>query len=403
MSRITLLPLVALFTLVACGDITPTAPPPLDLPEATPSANARERLAARLAVALNDPELRRELADRLEASTAPEGKLQFQTLAKADGNRLLSRLATAEQGSVPALLADLTSAHALELYLPVPAHRSAWRGGDDYLVATIGHDGEAPVAFDPAGNRRRLSPSAPPAQPVIALVPQEHDFARGAAAMQQACFDGCAGDLGGSDGGGEVPAGRSLPPGLYLSESHFNEDYESWLKGSPEWEFHVYGEVDGESKQLSCTGELANGAYRWDTDDRDWSGEAALLTEQDITQYLGQNPSGVIRIVAWEDDDEMCVPRTSGTMLKDVLTNLDEVYQKWTGAKINPWLVSGAQKAYAAWGLASAVHNWITTEDDLIGFGIEASIAGWEAGSANFALKGRNVVTTGSFGTVYRK
>jgi hypothetical protein len=403
MYRPALVPLLAALTLTACGDTAPLAAPAADLPVADAPSNARERLAERLAIALADPGVRLQLAERLAASTAPEGKLQFQTLARADGDRLLARLAGTGGTSVAELLADLDAAHALELYLPVPAHRVGWHGEAEVLVATAARDDEAPVAFTTSGTRRHLSRSTPPTTPVIALVPQEYDFSRPARQMAACPPEGCSGDvLGGSDGGGFTPP-TGPPPGLYLRESHFDEDHEGWLKGSPEWEFHVYGEVDGESKQLACTGEHANGAYHWDTDNRNWTGEAALLTEQDITQYLGQNPEGVIRIVAWEDDEDMCIPRTSGTMLKDVLTNLDEVYKRWTGTKINPWLVSGAQKAYAAWGLASAVHSWITTEDDLIGFGIEASIAGWETGSANFTLKGRNVTTTGSFGTVYRK
>ena len=59
---------------------------------------------------------------------------------------------------------------------PVPAHRAAWSGGEDILVATAREDGEAPVAFDMRGRRRLLDADARPATPVLAVVPVETDF-----------------------------------------------------------------------------------------------------------------------------------------------------------------------------------------------------------------------------------
>ena len=64
----------------------------------------------------------------------------------------------------------------LELYMPVPAHRAAWKGDDRILVATAHADHEAPVAYDVRGRRQILSADAPPGTPVLALVPVETDF-----------------------------------------------------------------------------------------------------------------------------------------------------------------------------------------------------------------------------------
>jgi len=389
-------PLLLLATLVACSDHPTPSPTAASSPAEAPPP-ARERLAARLAVALADPALRADLAARFDASHAPEGKLQFQALARTGDRLLLARLAAAGDGSMTTLLADLDAARGLEIYLPVPAQRAAWQGGEAFLVGTLEHDGERPVAFDASGRRTVLDANQPPAIPVIALVPQEFDFTGGNPAHAMTCWDLC-GDGGGDDGGGVAPP----PSGLYLVATHFDESHESWLKGSPEFEFHLYGEVDGDSEQIGCTGERARGAYNWDTNELDWQGSAALLTKADIDAYRARSPKGVVRIVAWEDDDTACVPVTNGNTFTDMVKQLDAFYRQWTGARIKANVGKGLEAAVAAYGLARAMRNFILTSDDVIGHAVETSVAGWAPGNANFLLKGPGARTTGWFETVYR-
>ena len=62
------------------------------------------------------------------------------------------------------------------MYFPVPAHRAAWTGDENVLVATAERDGDAPVAYDLAGRRIVLSPDTPPSTPVLAVEPAELDF-----------------------------------------------------------------------------------------------------------------------------------------------------------------------------------------------------------------------------------
>lgn len=390
-----LLPLMAALAFAACGDRDAvTLSPPGDAATATTApANARERLAARLAVALEDRALRAELAQRFSDSRAPEGKLQFQTLARADNNRLLARLAATGSSSVRDLLADLDAARELELYLPVPSQRAAWHGDAKFLVATLEDDGERPVAFDAEGHRTFLSATRPPDVPVIALVPQETDFTKPSFAMcgSADCADGSGG------GGGTI----SHPTGLYLVAADFTEDHESWLKGAPEYEVHIYGEVDSKAKLLACAGEHSNAPYYWNGDGLSWRGAAAMLTQEDIDGYLRQNSKGVVRIVAWEDDDEPCVTHTDGNFLGALLKALDAAYKSLTGAKADPTLVKGAHSAYAAYGLAEATRNIIKGADDFIGEAIEKSVVGWAPGTANFVLKGENAITSGSLETLW--
>lgn len=404
MSRHLLGPLVLLGALAACADRDlPTAPPPggaQSPPTASAAASPRERLAARLAVALGDPATRAELARRFDQSTAPEGKLQFQALVRADGSRLLAKLAASGATSVSELVADLNAARGLELYLPVEGHRAAWQGGTDFLVGTVGGDGEVPVAFDADGQRTLLHPDRPPATPVIALVPQEFDFTGGRPHLALSCWTACSeGGNGGTAGGYPAPEG-----GLFLIRSHFEEEFESWIKGKPEFEYHVYGQdASGGSVQLSCIGEHAGGPYAWDQNELDWSGAVPLLTEADRVAYERIRPNGVVRIVAWEDDDEACVVRHDTGGLATLLRAIDQAYRQWTSGKTDPTIVRGIKAAPSAFDLARSVRNFITTADDFIGNAVESSIAGWGPGGANWLLKTEGTRTTGWFATEYRR
>ena len=406
MSRHLLVTLAALVALAACADPDLPTSPPGTAPVGTLDGvtTPRERLAARLAVALADPAMPREVVARFAASTAPEGKLQFQALMRADGSRLLAKLAADGRGSVADLLADLDAARGLELYLPVEAHRAAWQGDVRFLVGTINRDGEAPVAFDAAGTRQVLHPDRPPTVPVIALVPQEFDFTGGRPHLALSCWTFCGdGDLSGG-GGGSAGSSSSAPGGLFLTKSHFEESFESWIKGKPEFEYHVYGQdKDGGSIMLSCVGEHAGGPYRWDQNNLDWSGAVPLLTEADRAAYAKLRPDGVVRIVAWEDDDEPCVVRADTDRVATLLKNLDAAYKLWTSGKVDPTFQRGIKAAPSAFNLLKSIRNFLTTGDDFIGNAVETSIAGLAPGGANWLLKTEATRTTGWFATEYRR
>jgi hypothetical protein len=412
MSRRLLCCTAFLMGLAAChGEDAPTpiaAAPAPSAPASPAAVSPRERLAMRLAVALNDPATRGALKRRLDASHAPEGKLQFQALARADQGFLLASLVRGGAATVAELLADLDAARPLEVYLPVEAHRSAWRGDAALLVATIGQDGEAPVAYDLQGRRQLLDANTPPSTPVLALVPQETDFTGGRPMLAAACFDLCA-DPGSSSGGGTSSGGTGTPSsgsatgGLYLTMSHFEDSFESWLKGKPEYEYHVYGLVAGsEAEQLACTGEHAGGASYFDQNGPDWNGSAMLLSEQDRQRYAAAHPGAPIRIVAYEDDDEPCVPRIDGNRVSQLLSTVDAAYRNLTSGKVEPWYVKGVRAAPSLFNLFSAVRNVITTGDDLIGNAVETSVAGWAPGGANWVLKSDGTRTYGWFATAYR-
>src|SRR5947209_5601067 len=129
------------------------------------------------------------------------------------------------------------------MYSPGPEHRRAWTGDANVLVATAIGDHDIPVAFDPRGHRILLDPARPPATPVIALVPVETDFTPPPAL--RLCDEDCG-------GGGSPPAPPPPPPaGLYMTQAHFVDDFEGWLKGAPEFEVHVLGQ-QGQTDSLTA-------------------------------------------------------------------------------------------------------------------------------------------------------
>ena len=404
MSRPVHLALAFTVAVTACGDrgvptSALTGPPPAAAPT---RISARERLTAALARALANPAVRANFKRHLDASRAPEGKLQFQALLRADQAMLLPAIARADAADVTELLTELAAARPLEVYLPVEAQRRAWQGDDQVLVATLEHDGDAPIAYDLKGNRLVLSATTPPSVPVIALVPQETDFTGGRPELAATCFDLC-GDAGSNTTGG---SGASIASGsgLVVTQSHFADSYESWLKGKPEYEYHVYGLDDtGQSVQLACTSERSAGAYYFDQNDRDWTGSALLLSDAEQNAYQARHPGAAVRIVAWEDDDQPCVDRADVRSVSSVLAAVDAAYKAWTSGKVDPWYVRGIKAAPSAFNLVKTLYNIILTNDDLIGNAVEASIAGSGPGGANWTVKTDGTRTVGWFTTTYRQ
>jgi hypothetical protein len=398
MSRRVLLLVVLAFAAAACSDrAVPTVSTTTAARTITARA-ARERLAQLLAVAISDPSTRAAVKQRLDASNKPEGKLQFQALVQADQSALLISLIRAGATSSADLLADLDAARGLELYLPVPAHRAAWTGDANYLVGTIGADGEVPVGFDASGARHQLDRRTPPDVPVLALVPQETDFTRGHPDRITSCVDMCSGGGGGGGVWTQTAAGNA--PGLYLVQSHFNDTYESWLKGAPEFEYHVYGLGDnGQSVELACTGEHSGGVYAWDQNDLNWTGGAMLLSDVDYNAYQAKHPGAPIRIVAWEDDDEPCVDHVDIPGVSTLITAVDNAYKSVTSGKVDPWYLRGIRSASSLFTLITALHNVILTNDDFIGNAVEGTITGDAPNGSNWVLKTNGTVTVGWFTT----
>jgi hypothetical protein len=407
-SRFALLAVALLLTgLSACSDRpVPTAPAGAGQSPAaaSPAQERMRRLARTVARALADSGVRSRLRSELIQSPFAEQKLYFQGLLARSNHRFLQDVARASGTSENQIRDDAANALSLEIYLPLAAHRAAWKGDDRILVATAITDEEAPVAYDTRGREHALDPRVPPSLPVVALVPVETDFSRNrpatATCTPETCTPGGGGSGGGGGGGATPPA-----PGLYMTYAHATQSFESWLKGNPEFEMHVLGQLGQTDslKDYQCAGEHAGGPYSYDQNSLDWSGNVVLFSQAQLDNYKAQHPGQSIRIFMVEDDDTACEIRSGGSTLESILAVVDAAYAVFTGGKdstVGP--VRYFQKARAFQKLLQRVVSVINTNDELAGNAVEDAVVGQFYSGANWIIKGENNVTNGWIKLVMR-
>jgi len=336
-----------------------------------------------VARALGSASFRAYVKSQLDASPVREHKLQLQRFIGAADRRALRELARAGGEPEAAVEGDARRAIPLEMYLPVPEHRARWAGEENILVATEREERETPVAYDTKGRRHLLSPDAPPDTPVLAIVPVETDFDHPSSPAPFIC---CAG------------GGPTAPAGLYMTASHFVQDFEGWLKGSSEYEIHILGQ-NGASDSLTsyqCAGEHAGGYYAFDQNALDWSGSVLLFTQAQLNAYKSAHPNQNFRIVAFEDDDGACQIRLDGNRFKAFQNALQSAYASLTGSKDTiSGLVKVVKRANALQKILRAAYSFITSQDDLIGNAIEDVVTGEVHPGFNWTVNGESNVTNG--------
>jgi hypothetical protein len=377
--------LAAVVAATACTDRT-SPEPSSEQPEISrnTASAARERLARRVALALRDEQFRAQLKQDLDRSPVREKKLHFQRYLLASHGRATGVLARASDEAGGAISLDAGRAPALELYLPVPAHRAAWSGDARILVATQDDEREAPIAFSPTGERLVLSSTAPPDIPVLALVPVETDFDR---------VGPGANFLGEGGGSASTP-----PPGLYMTNSHLVETFESWTKGSPEIEVHMLGQA-GASDSLttySCAAEPSAGYYHFDQNGLDWSGNVLLMNQTQLDNYKRAHPNQNLRTFLVEDDDTPCQIKVDPARFTTLVKTVESAYPKFTGGRDS---TSGIlriwRQANALQRLLKALASFIQTNDELIGNAVASTVVGESYPNANWIVKGGGNKTNG--------
>jgi hypothetical protein len=383
-TRLTALAAVLAFT--GCTDHTSPAIPTeaAQASRDTPSA-ARERMARRIAVALADDRFRTQLKQDLDRSPVREGKLHLQRYISSSHARATGDIARSTGESNAAVELDARRAPPLELYLPVPAHRAAWTGDDHILVATAGDERQPPVAFSPKGERFVLSPASPPDIPVLALVPVETDFDQVAREPQ----------LQGSPAGG----GSTPPPGLYMTNSHLVETFESWVKGAPEIEVHLLGQAGATDSltSYSCAAEPASGYYHFDQNSLDWSGSVLLINQTQLNTYKSAHPGQNLRVFVVEDDDTSCQIKTDPARFSNLVKAVEAAYPMFTGGRdsIGGSLQKIWKRANAIQRLIKALASLIKTNDELVGNAVESVVVGESYPNSNWIIKGDNNKTNG--------
>src|ERR1044072_6377869 len=378
----------------ACSDraIAPPSEMPLAAPPVATSDRLPVELARLVAKGLKNPAFRAYLKAQLDASPFREHKLQFETFLNANSGHA-ARAVGKEGGTTPESVPDQArTAIALEVYFPVPAHREAWTGDENVLVATALKDDEPPVAVDPEGRRYPPGPKTPRATPVLAIVPVETDFSWPPARL--ACILDC--DTGGTSGGGTPPP--PPPPGLYMTQSHFVQDFEGWLKGSPEFEVHILGQK-GQTDSLidyQCAGEHAGGPYAFDQNDLDWSGRVLLFSQQQADEYNAAHPNQNMRVFVVEDDDTACQIKTDPTRFQHLVSTVDSAYQNQTSGNDSSTVITKSfGYARSAFNIWQALASLIKTNDDLVGNGVKDEIVGAYYPGYNWFVKGDNNITNG--------
>ena len=353
-----------------------------------------ERLARRLAKALRNPGFRSAVYREVSASADPEGKIHLQGWMNRNGGIERQRLAQLTGESDGAIASDLDQGSAVEVYLPVPGHRQRWRGDTDLLVATAERDGEAPVAFDLMGRQFPLSPKRPPSTPVLMVSRAETTFGAPVAPL------GCVFDCGGSGGGGGGTPASSQ--GLYLTQTKFNETFESWFKGSPEFEVHILGPTSPGATTMTsyqCAGEHAGGQYAFDQNGTTWSGNALLFSPTQLDQFRATNGNQGFRIFVVEDDDTSCEIKIDSTRTTALFDALSLVYGTLTGAKDSTLSFTQriVKKAPTLLRIYRAVTSWFKTNDDPVGNAIEdPTAASFFFTGANWVVKGENTQVNGA-------
>ena len=399
----TLTAVSVLAAVVACSDRSQnTTGPAPNRPEAAATSVDAERqtkseaLAQHLARALAHPAFRAYVKAQLDSSPFREHKLHFQRFLGAHGAHARDEVARHAGVTAAEVDREAQAAIPLEFYLPVPAHRRAWTGDANLLVATALRDHDVPVAFDPQGHRVLLDPDRPPATPVIALVPVETDFTP--VPSMQLCMEGC-----GTGGGGSPPPPPPAPPpppsGLYMTQAHFVDDFEGWLKGAPEFEVHVLGQK-GQSDSLTdyqCAGEKQPAPYYFDQNGLDWSGSVMLFSKSQIDAYNVAHRGQNVRVYVVEDDDTACQIKTSSDAWKRALEAVDAANQLRTAGKDTTSITGQKLWKYAQafQKLLSALASIINTNDELVGDVVQDNVVGEYHPGFNWIVKGENNVTNG--------
>jgi len=384
--------LVLLMSALACSDRPPGTAPDAAEPAILSAAARPELLARSLALALGDPAFRAHVKAELDRSPFREHKLSFQRFLAAERGSGSGALAAMARGTGLAA-ADLAGAAEraipLEMYVPVPEHRRAWTGDANVLVATAVADHDPPVAFDLQGNRRVLDPERPPATPVIAVVPVETDFS-----TEPTLISGCWTC-------GFWPPLPPLPaavPGLYMTQAHFVDDFEGWLKGAPEFEVHILGQK-GQTDSLTdyqCAGEKAPAPYYFDQNALDWSGSVMLLSKVQLDAYNAAHPGQNVRVFVVEDDDTACEIKANRDLIGALFKAVDGAYKAVTaGNDSSNTVVKLFKRANAFQKLWAAVASFFNTNDELVGTAVEDAVVGISYPGYNWIVKGEGNATNG--------
>jgi len=276
---------------------------------------AAERLGRLVALALREPSARSVFYHAASNSVVTdEKKLFLGGFLRGEGMPLLQAMARAGGMDVPGVLALLSESGPMEMYLPVDAHRAAWKGGTDVQVAVALKDGIVPAGFDLNGNRVQLSGTRAPAIPTVAITFLESFDPAGTPFAGLRARENQGWAAAHNVSALQVPSGPraamvSTPwTGVWVNSVYIPGDYESWYAGDPEYEMIM--ERLSDRKVIRCANMNSIEPFRFDMNSTTYPHMFLIAWDQETPSLEGLAFHWV------EDDDTECVLKKDKDYLK---------------------------------------------------------------------------------------
>jgi len=180
-----------------------------------------------------------------------------------------------------------------------------------------------------------------------------------------------------------------------MTQAHFTQTFEGWLKGSPEFEVHILGQ-QGQTDSLTdyqCAGERQGSPYYFDQNTLDWNGSVMLFSQAQLDDYHNKHPGQNVRVYVVEDDDTACQIKTDNP---DVLAVVDSLNHWQTAGKDTT--ENGNKTFNSARGLQKLLAflaSFINTNDEMVGNAVADSVTGEYHDGFDWIVRSARNVTNG--------
>ncbi len=383
------------------------------------SAALTREVARALALAMADSSIRLQIWSALRTSRMREKKLHLQRFLISRGAPLGAAIEARVALSPGRLNQAIAKLPDLEVYLPHPAHRSAWLGTDNLVVLGTNEPESATrgarvlAASDLHGNNVWVSTANPPDHPVMVVRLAESRFGPDGEGPPGGPFaTECPPEVSHCDGEPPPPSDPcSLTPyGTSLRVCkvwiHNIGQYEGWLAGAPEISALLFSVLpDGTAEvKLGCANEDQSGLQFYNQDNDVWQ-NVGQFRIGDSAAIASANASGRrVAMMLWEDDvGSKCDLHTWSDDERLILRRLFEATiltgYSWVGCENNcwPWPV------YLSLMTVNAVVTWIAQlADDQIGVASVASGAPQGGQMMKWVLRGSAADSVGVVWAVTR-
>lgn len=350
-----LLASMALVGVAACSD---SAQAPFQTAETPVLAQnteipAGQRVAQLVALALREPSARGIFYRATSSSPVKEGKLFLSGFLGGEGTPMLQAMARAGGITAADVQALVAQTGPVEIYLPVEAHRAAWTGGDNVIVAYAERDREQPYGFALNGSRVELSIDEAPATPTVVVTYAESFSEQGRAHGSHVASSSVSGPFSPRLATLTVPF-----TGLWVDSIKTAGDFESWAAGSAEFELYVQ-RADTRAIVQCVDAHNSVEPYKFDMNNDVYPHPVLLAQEAELPQ------GAPIVIAMYEDDDTSCVIKDDKDYVKLATDALTNAYSAYKGITSKEWYngtwIMQLSAAYTAF------KSFITGNDEFVG------------------------------------